>query len=508
MNITSLISFFPKTQISNRPAVQFGQTLSPQAADVIHFGAKSLKQRVEKHVPVVIVGGGIAGLMAQYELSKKGVPSILLESEKRLGGNTNSDVSHRGVPYTTGATIFLPGGERPMRMWKELGMPLKEEYLLKPEIYTLPNGERFTAFGTRADRAEFQPKSPEMIEGAKGVRKLLRDLRRISQSKTLQAIMPIQDASRRAMNKWDGMSFAKFLKPYGDAVRKLIEPYILSDIAAPSEKVSAYVGMLDIEDLINERYVLPGGNNMLTQRLAEKIKAQSSTLNEKRPIRLGNQVERIEQDQNRAYIKYRDAHGKLRVISADSVLLATPYHTVPKMLDVPAKVAKLMQSIPKNSYTVVNVFLKKTPLKTHQFYMLPESKHIADLFVAIREARPDHRANPDEPSVMTLYTPNTGRIRNTEKFKKEILADIYRHFPEITPDMVEGVRLNPFKHAMAAVKPGQVAQLADMQRTFGRVTLINTDGGAVPSMLEAFEEAMMGVDTATRQVQAQKSRKA
>ena len=37
-------------------------------------------------VPVVIVGGGIAGLAAAYELSRQQVPFLILEGGPRLGG--------------------------------------------------------------------------------------------------------------------------------------------------------------------------------------------------------------------------------------------------------------------------------------------------------------------------------------------------------------------------------------------------------------------------------------
>ena len=36
--------------------------------------------------PVVIIGGGVAGLAAAYELGKAGISALILEKQGRVGG--------------------------------------------------------------------------------------------------------------------------------------------------------------------------------------------------------------------------------------------------------------------------------------------------------------------------------------------------------------------------------------------------------------------------------------
>jgi protoporphyrinogen oxidase len=477
------------------------------------FSGKKLKDRVERHVPVVVVGGGMAGLIAMYELTKKhSVNAVLLESQRKMGGNSQSDVSKQGIQHPTGATIFIPGSEEHMAFWKEIGVKLDPKYLLKPEIY-IDNNERFTAFSNdETQTLEHPPTHPQNIKAAKGFQKMLNDLKKIAGKPKSAPMLPIQQATEKSLTQWDGMSLSKYLKPFGRLVKRLAEPYIQSDLAASSRDVSAYVGMMDLEDLNNPRYVQPGGNGYIIKQLVNQVhqatgfKPETSSP-ETNPLQPEHVVEKIIPDGKRTLVKFRDAENKIRVISADHVLLATPYHKVPSLLEVPKKEAKIMRALPKSSYSIVNIFLKNTPLKTYQFYMTPNSKHIADLFVAPKNTTENREPNESEPSVMSIYTPHTGRVKDQEAFGQSILEEIKQTFPEITDANVDGVRVNPFKFSMAAPKPGQVKTLKELPRTYGNVTLINSDGGAIPSLLTALEEAKNGVAEAMKTVKAREAEK-
>ncbi len=484
-----------------KPPLLFNNHPEP---DLVLFGGKAIEARplaekIEKHVPVVVVGGGVAGLTAMYELlGKHHIPALLLESKDYLGGNARAATSPKNIPHPAGATIFLPGGREHSKLWQELELPLSEENSLKPEIIILPSGERFTPFGTREELAEFKPTSEEAKAARRSFQQMLRDLKEIARSPRQAITVPIQNATRRALEKWGNMSFAEFLARYNPLAAKIADTYIRSDLAAPSDDVAAYAGMVDLEDLNNPRYVLPGGNGYVCNRMAEKINQAAKTQGQaESPLQIQNVVTRVEQTKNRALVQYRDPKGELHVISADQVLMAAPYQDVPRLMKVPARVQAVMDSVRKSSYAIVNIYLNKTPVKTHQFYMLPHSKYIADLVVSTKEQTLDHKPTSiNEPSVMSIYTAYTGRKRDWETFKAEIRKEILKYFPEIKPEMIDDIRVNPFRYAMGATAPGQMAKLRDMPRTLGRVTFINSDGGGIPSIITAVDEARNGVKTA------------
>ena len=55
---------------------------------------------------VVIIGGGISGLSAAYYLSKRGIPSTLIESRPRLGGVIQTE-QVEGCTLEAGPDSFL-----------------------------------------------------------------------------------------------------------------------------------------------------------------------------------------------------------------------------------------------------------------------------------------------------------------------------------------------------------------------------------------------------------------
>jgi len=70
---------------------------------------------------VVIVGGGIAGLSAAYELTKSGVPHILIERRPRLGGVIETR-SWEGCVLECGPDSFISQKPEAMALIQELGM--------------------------------------------------------------------------------------------------------------------------------------------------------------------------------------------------------------------------------------------------------------------------------------------------------------------------------------------------------------------------------------------------
>jgi oxygen-dependent protoporphyrinogen oxidase len=70
---------------------------------------------------VVIVGGGIAGLSAAYELQKIGIPHLLIERRPRLGGVIETR-TWEGCVLECGPDSFISQKPEAMALIKELGM--------------------------------------------------------------------------------------------------------------------------------------------------------------------------------------------------------------------------------------------------------------------------------------------------------------------------------------------------------------------------------------------------
>jgi protoporphyrinogen oxidase len=68
---------------------------------------------------VVIVGGGPAGLTGAYALMKAGVPCVVLEKEKQVGGHART-VAHQGFLFDVGGHRFFTKIPEVREIWREV----------------------------------------------------------------------------------------------------------------------------------------------------------------------------------------------------------------------------------------------------------------------------------------------------------------------------------------------------------------------------------------------------
>src|SRR3984893_2710219 len=78
--------------------------------------------------PVVVLGGGPAGLTAGYLLAKQGKPVIVLESTDQVGGIARTEVRD-GYRFDLGGHRFFTKVKEVDDLWHEI---MKEEFLKRP----------------------------------------------------------------------------------------------------------------------------------------------------------------------------------------------------------------------------------------------------------------------------------------------------------------------------------------------------------------------------------------
>lgn len=99
--------------------------------------------------PVVVIGAGPAGLTTAYELGKNGLPSILLEAGKQVGGISQT-VNYRDFRFDIGGHRFFSKVPTVNNLWNEI---LGENFLLRPRISRIHYNNRFFEYPLKPTNA-------------------------------------------------------------------------------------------------------------------------------------------------------------------------------------------------------------------------------------------------------------------------------------------------------------------------------------------------------------------
>ncbi|HSU13578.1 FAD-dependent oxidoreductase [Longimicrobium sp.] len=237
-------------------------------------GARFPAPRRTVRMPLVIVGGGVAGLSAAWRLAKRGFDGFaLLELEDRAGGNARwgeNEVSAypwaaHYVPVPGRETVLVRELFEELGVWKDGGW---DETVLvqapKERLYRFGawrEGLREPLMDSAADRAEFRRFDQEMAE----------------MRATGAFTLPLSAGARPS--PLDGGSMARWLDERGfrsPALRWYVDYACRDDYGALAADVSAWAGVHYFASRPPEDDELgplawPEGNGWIVRRLMERL---------------------------------------------------------------------------------------------------------------------------------------------------------------------------------------------------------------------------------------------
>ena len=96
---------------------------------------------------VAVLGGGPAGLTAADGLARRGVPAVVFEADRQVGGIARTVVKD-GFRFDLGGHRFFTKVEAVRRMWEEV---LGDQFLVRPRLSRIYFGGKFFAYPLRAE---------------------------------------------------------------------------------------------------------------------------------------------------------------------------------------------------------------------------------------------------------------------------------------------------------------------------------------------------------------------
>lgn len=328
--------------------------------------------------PVVIVGGGISGLASAYRLQQLGIPVLLLESSKEIGGLIGT-VEKDGFRFESGPQSFQ-GTETLLKLINELGL---DQDLQKAD----PKAPRYVL---RHGRLQKVPMSPQAILGSS----------LISVSSRLKIA---SEPLRRTHPPNEDESVANFVRrKFGHEILEyLVSPFVSGVYAGDPEQLSLKAAFPSLEEWEREHgSVIRGamksrpekgtrkgppplcsfskGMGALTRALGERLRDQ---------VMLGARavsVARPDPAAANASYEIRVTHaGREETIEARAVIFATPAYVASHLvagLSVP--LARSLSSIAYAPVTVVaaGYHMRQTAHPMNGFgFLVPRSEKLRTL---------------------------------------------------------------------------------------------------------------------------------
>ncbi len=285
---------------------------TPVTRDVLATAALGLEPSATPRRDVVVIGGGLAGLVAAYELKRQGHRPIVLEAQNRVGGRIYTLRSFAPGLHAEAGGMRIPRAHGlTLAYCEHFGLPMAPFPMGNPKGLVHVGGSRMTLaeanadparLGFRVAEAEVGRTADEMWEEAIG------DMRRAIDAEGLAAWDDI-------VRRFDQYSLYEFLRSRGWSDGAIEYYAVMNFVEADMHNAVVEVLREDLGGAYLDMQCIAGGMDALPNAFFAALQDE---------VRLGAEVFAIEQDPDGVTVHYKTEAAR-SAVRGDYAVCTLPF---------------------------------------------------------------------------------------------------------------------------------------------------------------------------------------
>lgn len=300
-----------------------------------------------KSYPVIVIGGGPAGLTAAYELAKNEMPPLVLEGDDKVGGIARTE-TYKGYRFDIGGHRFFTKVGEVEALWYEI---LGNDFIKVPRMSRIYYKDKFFDY-------------PLSIGNTLSNLGIINSGLIVWSYFKAKVQSLLQKKEAETFEEWVTQSFGErlyktFFKTYTEKVWGIPCSQIQAEWAKQRIKglslrvavINALFGKNETKTLIKEFDYPKLGPGMMWERCQELIDELGGE------VRLNTKVLRVERDGDRVTKVIAEKEGQLQEITGDYFVSSMPITALVRCLQpaVPDEVLKAANSLSYRDFLIVSL---------------------------------------------------------------------------------------------------------------------------------------------------------
>ncbi|OYP37255.1 flavin monoamine oxidase family protein [Rhodopirellula sp. MGV] len=475
---------------------------------------------------VVIVGGGIAGLSAAWQLKRHGIDDfVILELDKTIGGTARSGrFGDFRFPWAAHyVPVPMPENDRLIDLFREMGVVVGsaeegEPIVSETALCRDPHERVFVDNPADGNGRWIYGLLPDPIPSAETRQQLARfqtQMRDFAfgkdrQGRRLFAIPMSQGSDDEQVRALDRISMAEWMNSQGynaPALRWLVDYGCRDDYGLTAEQTSAWAGVFYFasrwrqgETETQAVITWPEGNGHIVDHLAKSLQAQ---------IKCEQVVTKIELTSRQELLTtaFGASTEQTQQFLADDVIFAAPQFLARRLIAPFEQSQRDVSSFRYGGWVVANVLLSDRPRESNVAMCWD---NVISGGASLGYVTSTHQSGIDHgPTVITWYRPLTDddpRVSRQELMRltwddwaQVVTSDLLRAHPDIAA-LIERIDVMRWGHAMIQPRTGFIWGGARQQaaQSLGRIHFAASDLSGVALMEEAFDRGTRAADQVIR----------